>query len=250
MIKLIDLLKEIQDEKVLDSKEQDVVDDILGSLQEGMFDDVLEKVKNYAKKGLITASVLAALMAAPSLSSAQKSQISNIAKTEMSSNVSTTKTNPSFWVKDTNDIKKIQDIFKIYRAWTLNLWKNDKATIIDSTKFYSKMTPAERENIESRYMTNSNKTDVDGLNGQYTSSFIFPSAFLRDLDAGTVTNLGLKGNESLNDLLKKAKGTISITDLNQWNDFVKWMKTKGYSGKTDMNQANFSNKVLQQYKGK
>ena len=36
--------------------------------------------KEYAKKGLLTAGVLAALMASPQLSSAQKAQVKDIAK--------------------------------------------------------------------------------------------------------------------------------------------------------------------------
>jgi hypothetical protein len=248
MIKLIDLLKEIQDEKVLKPKEQEIVDDILGSLQEGMFDNVLNKIKDYAKKGAITATILASLMAAPNFTDAQKTTIKDVVKTEMSS--ATTKTNPNFWVKDTNDIKKVQDIFKVYKAWTLNLWKNNKSTIIDSTKFYKDMTPAERENIESRYMTNASKTDVDGLNGQYTSGFIFPHQFLRDLDAGTIVSVGVKGNEELNKLLQTAKSTVTIDQLIEWNNFVNWMKEKGYSRSSKMNSIDFSNKVLQQYKGK
>lgn len=61
-------------------EEQKVIDDLLGSLQEGMFDTLLTKAKAYAKKGLLTATVLAALMASPSLSSAQKAQIKDVAE--------------------------------------------------------------------------------------------------------------------------------------------------------------------------
>lgn len=76
MIKLTDLLKEIEEQ----SQEQEIIDDLLGTLNEGAFDDLLDKVKDYAKRGLLTAGVLAALMAAPQLSAAQKAQVQDIAK--------------------------------------------------------------------------------------------------------------------------------------------------------------------------
>jgi len=50
-----------------------------------MFDDVLEKVKRYARKGLMTVALLSAL-AAPNLgfSQAQQQQLKDVAQTEMS----------------------------------------------------------------------------------------------------------------------------------------------------------------------
>lgn len=77
MIKLTAILKEIKAE----SQEQEIIDDILGTLNEGAFDDLLDKVKEYAKKGLLTASILTALISSPQLSSAQKSQLKDIVKT-------------------------------------------------------------------------------------------------------------------------------------------------------------------------
>ena len=52
-----------------------------------MFDDVLEKVKKYARKGLMTVALLSAL-AAPNLgfSQAQQQQLKDVAQTEMSTN--------------------------------------------------------------------------------------------------------------------------------------------------------------------
>ena len=83
MIKLLDLLYEIADEaeKEPTPEEQDVIEDLLGSLQEGAFDDLLAKAKKYAKKGLLTATVVAALVASPKLSSAQKAQVEDLAPT-------------------------------------------------------------------------------------------------------------------------------------------------------------------------
>jgi len=66
--------------------EEAIMRDILGNglLTEG-FSDTLEKLKGYAKKGLITAAMLTSLMNNPSFSAEQKEEINNIAQTEMSS---------------------------------------------------------------------------------------------------------------------------------------------------------------------
>ena len=78
MIKLVDLLKEVQ----LSSKEQDILDDIL-SLDEAIdFSNVMDKVKSYVKKGLITATILASLLNNSAFSQEQKDQIKDIVKTE------------------------------------------------------------------------------------------------------------------------------------------------------------------------
>lgn len=87
MIKLVDLLKEINTPE-LNDKEQQVVDDILsevGDLEEGVnFQNVMNKIKSYAKKGLITAAILASLMSNNAFSQSQKDQIKDVVKTEQS----------------------------------------------------------------------------------------------------------------------------------------------------------------------
>jgi hypothetical protein len=78
MIKLVDLLKEVQ----LSSNEQDILDDIL-SLDEAIdFSSVMDKVKSYVKKGLITATILASLLNNSAFSQEQKDQIKDAVKTE------------------------------------------------------------------------------------------------------------------------------------------------------------------------
>jgi hypothetical protein len=78
MIKLVNLLKEVQ----LSSNEQAVIDDIL-SLDEAIdFSSVMDKVKNYVKKGLITATILASLLNNSAFSQEQKDQIKDVVKTE------------------------------------------------------------------------------------------------------------------------------------------------------------------------
>jgi hypothetical protein len=80
------ILKELRGGNVkLSPQEQEIFDDITSSLNEGMFDDVLEKVKRYARKGLMTVALLSAL-AAPNLgfSQVQQQQLKDVAQTEMS----------------------------------------------------------------------------------------------------------------------------------------------------------------------
>jgi hypothetical protein len=227
MIKLLDILKEVQS-KDLTPQEQDIVDDILGGLDEGAFDSVLEKAKKYAKKGLLTASIMAALLAAPTLSKAEKGQLQAlnpdttttasdptkgtfvdgmigkftsrfrfpilkndntflpdntnsvaINATEMQqwndfvdwmdtqgykgdSTMDHTKKslevlnqysnqNPGFWVKSPEDIKKIQRYIKAYRIYSLQRWKRGENKAGDTE--YAKLTPAERVDLESRFMS-------------------------------------------------------------------------------------------------
>jgi len=74
--------KLINEEQALSADDQKIVNDILGSLEEGVFSGVLNKVKSYARKGLITATVLTALLGTPSLTQAQKRDIIDVAQIE------------------------------------------------------------------------------------------------------------------------------------------------------------------------
>jgi len=78
-----------EQEVELSSKEQEIFDDITGSLNEGKFEDVVSKVKEYTRKGLMTAAILSALMS-PQLgfSKSQHQELQNIAKTEIPSEIS------------------------------------------------------------------------------------------------------------------------------------------------------------------
>jgi hypothetical protein len=83
MIKLVDLLNEITTPE-LNDKEQQIVDDIL-SLEEAInFQNVMDKVKSYAKKGLVTTAILTSLLSNDAFSQSQKDQIKDAAKTEQS----------------------------------------------------------------------------------------------------------------------------------------------------------------------
>jgi hypothetical protein len=81
--KLANIKENIQQE--LSPEEQEIADDILNTLDEGMFDDVLNKIKSYVKKGLMTAAIVGALLSAPNFSQAQQQQIKQVAQIEMSS---------------------------------------------------------------------------------------------------------------------------------------------------------------------
>ena len=80
--------KEELKETSLSPEEEEVFDDIVNTLNEGMFDDVIEKIKSYTKKGLMTAAIITSLLASPNFSEAQKQNIKQVAKTEMSSSTS------------------------------------------------------------------------------------------------------------------------------------------------------------------
>ena len=83
MIKLVDLLNEITTPE-LNDKEQQIIDDIL-SLEEAInFQNVMDKVKSYAKKGLVTTAILTSLLSNDAFSQSQKDQIKDAAKTEQS----------------------------------------------------------------------------------------------------------------------------------------------------------------------
>jgi hypothetical protein len=88
-------------------------------------------------------------------------------------------------------------------------------------------------------------TDIDGINGLFTSQFEFPTAFLKDLNSGKITNLGFEGNKALQ---KINESGISVKQMAEWNNYVKWMKSKGYSGNKQMDKKGFSENVLKQYK--
>jgi hypothetical protein len=185
MIKLLDLLKEVK--AIPTPEEQKVIDDILG-LDEGAVGDAIAKAKRYAKKGLLTATVLTALLASPQLSKAEGIEITNLAKAATSQQMDSSTTTH----------------------------KDDRIG-----------------------------TDVDGINGEFTSQFIFPTAFLKNLNTGKLTNLGVEGNKAL--AIINSTG-ISAKQMGEWNAFVKWMKSKGYSANKKMNNIAFSNKALEEYR--
>lgn len=168
----MDLLLEIK----LSPEEQEQYKQALAILQDETLD---EGIKDSLKKLGLSAAVIAALMASPQLSTAQKSTV--------------------------GDLKA-------------------QTTMTDTTR---------------------TGTDVDGINGFFTSQFVFPGAFLRDLNSGKVSDLGLIGNDALK---KVNESGLSVQQMAEWNNYVKWMKDKGFSGSKKMDNVKFSENVLDQYK--
>lgn len=71
---------QITEEEKLSPEEQKIVNDILETLQEGMFDK--GKFMSYLKKGLISVAVISALVGSTQLDFNQKKDIVNTVKTE------------------------------------------------------------------------------------------------------------------------------------------------------------------------
>jgi len=83
-LKLYENFDSINEVPQLNYKEQQIVDDIL-SLDEAInFRNVMDKVKSYAKKGIITTAILTSLLSNDAFSQSQKDQIKDIVKTEQS----------------------------------------------------------------------------------------------------------------------------------------------------------------------
>lgn len=70
-------------EVTLNPEEKAVFDDIVNTLNEG--EGWLEKLKSYAKKGMITLGILSALLGGMGLSMNQKQEVADTVKTEMPS---------------------------------------------------------------------------------------------------------------------------------------------------------------------
>lgn len=185
MIKLTDLLREIEAK----SKEQEIIDDLLGTLNEGAFDDLLIKAKEYAKKGLLTAGVLAALMASPQLSSAQKAQVKDIA---LKTTVSKIPITPG------GDI--------------------------------TSPTPKEPDGAGPPIR---DTTAIDGKIGNITSQFIFPESTISQYNYlnGQLVSFQQQAYKAGYGPLMSGnfQFLLNPTQMNEWNDFVKWMKVTDIS---------------------
>jgi DNA replication initiation complex subunit (GINS family) len=71
----------INENEELTPQEKKIADDILNNLNEG-FDSFLDKIKSYAKKGLMTAAILGSLLASSQFTQAQQNQIKQTAGIE------------------------------------------------------------------------------------------------------------------------------------------------------------------------
>ena len=206
----------------LDAKSQEVVDDILGSLNEDM-NGIIAKVKEYVKKGLMTATVLSALMAAPQLTSAQKQEIKTVASTSTTQKVDVNSIVSIKEMSDWNDYvlwlknkklsgdkrmnsvefsKKVMDAYKKeapsttvsydrvvniqkairrYRDYTIDIFRNHPEQGQPTANVKADM---------SNYMMWVLGTPDDGIAGEYTSQFMFPKKYMKDLDTKKTTTTG------------------------------------------------------------
>lgn len=77
------------------------------------------------------------------------------------------------------DVPMIQKAIIKYREYVLKSFEDNRAKPSNGIK-----------PDKSNFMSWALKTGVDGIIGQYTSQFIFPEVYLKDLNSGNVTNLG------------------------------------------------------------
>jgi hypothetical protein len=98
-------------------------------------------------------------------------------------------------------------------------------------------------------------TDVDGINGEYTSQFLMPEAFskliveLNGKPTDVVSRaLGIPGNSVLISIAQNLN--LTSTKMLQWNAFRQWMVDNGYSGSKSMNSKPYSKEVWVKFKTK
>ena len=94
---------------------------------------------------------------------------------------------------------------------------------------------------------------MDGIIGSVTSKFIFPSTILKSKQFinGLLVNSSsqaFKPGDPSSLVSNTNKFQLSPEQMTEWNDFVKWMKSKGYSGNLEMDRNRNDLKVLEQYR--
>jgi hypothetical protein len=140
----------------LSSQEQAIVDDIIGTLDEGMFSNVLDKIKNYAKKGLLTLAIVATLLGGTMLSTSQKQDVVDVVKTEMPASKN-------------SDLKYMTNAWDAYTTYKYNKEKIDQLAQQDSEvadlvydltyRDFQKRSPSEQISIGKDYQNAINKID-------------------------------------------------------------------------------------------
>jgi DNA repair ATPase RecN len=124
------------EETSLKPKEQEIFDDIISTLNEGAFNDVLGKVKDYAKKGVITVAIVASLLGGSMLTFDQKQDVVDVVRTEMP-------------VEKNPELKYISDAYTAYANYSSNKEKidklakedNDVQQLVNDLKDFDKKTP-------------------------------------------------------------------------------------------------------------
>lgn len=202
MIKLIDLLREVESEQNLSDADKDKLEQArellatLDNVQEGtLSEDKITDVANKLKKLGLSIGLMG-LLAVPGQTSAQTKAI-DIAKGK----APTTQT-----AQSTTDFKA-------------------KANAILGTTDMNPNNPADVKRVDTGYMKWTLGTSDDGILGQYTSQFMFPGTWAWKGDNA----LAKQGTETNKKLLQLSG--LSVKQMEDWNKFVDWMKTSKIDGK-------------------
>ena len=136
----------------LSPDEQKILDDIIGTLNEGMFSDMLNKVKNYAKKGLITVAIVASLLGGSMLTLDQKQGVVDAVKTEM----------PAY--EKNPELKYMSDAYSVYSNYKYNKEKIDslaqKDEDVQQLVYTLKNTDLSKEGKDAAIMIGQNNQDA------------------------------------------------------------------------------------------
>jgi hypothetical protein len=101
-------------------KEEYIINDILS---EGTFQSIIQKVKDWGRKGMITAAVLTNLMSSPAfsqMSPREQEQVKNVAQTEMVVSKSGPDTENAYQVEQSSGAMSKKELIKLYKQenWT------------------------------------------------------------------------------------------------------------------------------------
>ena len=96
-----------KNENYADGEEKEIVDDILSSLNEGSLDSVLSKMKQYAKKGLLTLAMVASVAQGLQAQGVDKNQADQIQQTGIELVQQTNKINKQVEKQNLSKVKKL-----------------------------------------------------------------------------------------------------------------------------------------------
>lgn len=229
MIKLIDILKEIE-------QEQQVEEGKVGSIVTGL--------------GLAAATMLGG-------AKAQTKAPADNAKPAVTRQATSLKGSP--------DVMKVQTALQNVRNVMIDQWKKGNMGIkVGDVKMYPN-SEQDVQTVDQRFMpivkavtmTSSGRvgTAVDGKIGEYTSKYKFPiigsdTTHILNTVNGKVVKKTTTVTSSINQTMLKAamEAGITLAQMREWNDFVDWLIENGYAGQDEMNNITYSKEVLQKYK--
>jgi len=244
MIKLMDLLLEVK----LSPEEQ--YKQALAILQDETLEEgVMDKLK---KLGL-SAAVIAALLASPQLTQAQKAPLQQLAKQQ------TTQTIKSNEANFRSNVAKIQRGLQEVRSIMIGQWEQGKIGIKLGGIERNPNVKEDKQEIYNSFMPiaksgGAGTTSVDSIVGQYTSQYTFPIdridtlKFIQKVN-GRITKNDSSVVKSINQTTANTIGDqgVSITQAKEWNKFVDWARKKGYSGNPGMDRTGADFKVVNEY---